>query len=90
MDRKWSGVAFVVVVGVSLVLGAVLFAAIFLVCRRKSRRGGDWSTLQRRRRKMTSSYRVAVEFTASDDGLNNVAMATAAPAASLIGKVTRI
>jgi len=29
---------------------------------------------------------VAVEFTAGDDGLNNVAMATCAPAASLIGR----
>ena len=85
VDRKWWSVALVVVVGgASLVLGAVLFAVILLVCR-KSRRG-DWR--RRRRRKLTSSYHVAVEFTASDDGLNNVAMATAshlAPAASLIG-----
>jgi len=84
-DRKWSSVALVVVIGASLVLGAILFAAILLLCR-KSRR--DWSMLRRRKMtsSMTSSYRVAVEFTAGDDGLNNVAMATCAPAASLIGR----
>jgi len=86
--QNWSSIALVIIISCSVVLGAVLFAAIFLVLR-KSRRG-DWSALrrpQRRRRKLTSSYHVAVEFTASDDSLNNVAMAAAshAPAASLIG-----
>ena len=89
VDRNWSSVALVVVVGCSVVLGAILFAAIFFVCRRTRR--GDWSTPRRRRRKLTSSYHVALEFTASEDELNNVAMATAshrAPAASVIGSVT--
>lgn len=93
LGQNWSSIALVVIVSCSLILGAILFAAIFLLCR-KSRRG-DCSALrrpQRRGRKLTSSYRVAVEFTASDDGLNNVAMATAghAPAASLIGSITRL
>jgi len=86
IGRNWSGVALIVIVSCSVVLGAILFAAIFVVCRKLRR--ADWS--QRGRRKLTSSYRVAVEFTASDDGLNNVAMATAshAPAASLLGTLT--
>jgi len=90
--QNWSTVALVIVVSCSLVLGAVLFVAVFLVCR-KSRRGvcSLLRRTQRRGRKLTSSYRVAVEFTASDDGLNNVAMATAshhAPATSFIGITT--
>ena len=88
VGQNLSSVALVVVVSCSLVLGAVIFAGIFLVCR-KSRRT-DWLSLRRPQcgsRKLTSSYHVAVEFTASDDGLNNIAMATAshAPATSLIG-----
>lgn len=84
--QNWRNIVFVAVVSASLVLGTVLFAAIFVVCR-KSRRGGG-SGRRRRRGKVTSSYHVAVEFRASDDGLNNVAMATAGRApASLIGLI---
>lgn len=89
LGQNWSGIALILVISCSLVLGAVLFAAIFLICRKhlSTRR-----RRQRSRRKLTSSYHVAVEFTASDDGLNNVTMGTAShtPATSLIGSITSL
>jgi len=88
MGQNWSGIAFILVISCSLVLGSVLFAAIFLVCRKSLR--GKWTPTRRSERngrKLTSSYHVAVEFTADDDGLNNVAMATNRRA-PVIGSVT--
>lgn len=90
-DQNWSVVVLVLVVSCSLVLGTVLFAAIFIVCR-KSRRG-EWMTLRRRRgggrHKLTSSYHMSVEFRAcSEDGLNNVASiptSNHSPATAVIG-----
>jgi len=95
LGHSWSNVALMVVISCSLVLGAVLFAAVLVVHRKSRCRVQHWLALRRRRpqtrrRKLTSSYHVAVEFTANDDGLNNVAMATAShePATGLIGRTT--